>query len=87
LGLLADEAATQQARAAQLRQRVAAGLADRRESLAADGARARAEAEHAQAQAALHAHLAALAVLAGRSPADRDAWRDALLAPADLPRV
>lgn len=87
LQLLADEAAAHEARAAQLHVRVEAGLADRREALAADGERARVQAEQAQSQAALHAHLAALAVLAGRSPAERDGWRAALQAPAPLPGV
>lgn len=87
LRMLADEAAAHEARAGQMRVRVEAGLADRREVLAAEGEQARVQGERAQAQAAQHVHLSALAVLAGRSPAERDAWRDALLASAVLPAV
>lgn len=87
LHLLADEAAAREARAAQMRVRVDAGLADRREALAAEGELARVQAERAHSQAAQQVHLAALAVLAGRSPAERDAWRGALLSPAAMPAV
>lgn len=87
LQLLADEASTHEARVRQLTVRVQAGLADRREVLSAQGELARVAAERAQAEATLHTHAAALAVLTGRSPAERGAWRDALLAPAALPMV
>ena len=87
LRLLGEEAAAHEARARQLQLRVDAGLADRREALAAQGEQRRLQAEAAQAGAALHAHLAALSVLNGRSPAERDAWHQTLLAPATLPAV
>ncbi len=89
--LLADEAAVHEERARQLALRVRAGLADRRELLAAQAEQARVAAERAQAEARLHAHGAALAVLTGRSPAERGAERgaggEALLKPAALPAV
>lgn len=87
LRLLADEAAAHATRAKQLRVRVAAGLADQREALAAESELARVRTDSAQAQAAQHTHLAALALLTGRSPVEGDAWRSRLLAPASLPAV
>jgi outer membrane protein TolC len=85
--LLADEAQAHDSRAQQLRLRVDAGLADRREALAAEGELRRVQAEAAQAEALLHAHLAALAVLGGRSPTEQDVWHRALINPAALPQV
>ena len=87
LRLLGEEAAAHAARTRQLQLRVDAGLADRREALAAQGDVQRVQAEAAQAAAALHAHLAALSVLNGRSPAERSAWHQTLLTPATLPAV
>lgn len=87
LRLLGEEAAAHQARSTQLQLRVDAGLADRREALAAQVEVRRAQAEAAQAAAAVHAHLAVLSVLCGHSPAQRGAWHQALLAPATLPSV
>lgn len=87
LSLLADEAAAHAIRAKQLSVRVAAGLADQREVLAVDVELARLRADSVQARAAQHTHLAALALLAGRSPAEGDAWRSVLLAPGSLPSV
>lgn len=87
VALLASESTAHAQRAAQLQARAEAGLADRREALSAQADQARAQAEQAQAQALVHTHLAALAVLAGRSPAAQDAWQAALLAPANLPAV
>lgn len=85
--LLADEAQAHDVRTQQLRLRVDAGLTDRREALAAAGEGVRVQGEAAQAQALLHTHLAALAVLAGRSPSEQDTWHQALLQPAALPGV
>lgn len=79
------EAGLLERRALQMNVRVAAGLADRREALAAAGEQARLVAQRAQVQAAAEAGAVVLAVLAGRSPTARDAAWDALLAPAELP--
>ncbi len=79
------EATALEQRAHQMRVRVEAGLADRREALAADGDNVRLAAERAQAQAAVEASTVALAVLVGRSPTTRDADLGTLLMPAVLP--
>ena len=85
LQALAAEADAHAARVQQLRTRAEAGLADRREALAAEAEQARVQTERAQAEAARQTHLAALAVLAGRSPADRGPWSAALQTLAALP--
>ena len=72
-------------RSEQMRLRVQSGLADEREALAAEGELAGAQAEHTQLNAGLHAAASALAVLAGRSPAQRDEQWHAMLGTADLP--
>jgi outer membrane protein TolC len=87
LQVLAAEAAAHGNRAQQLRVRAEAGLADPREALAAEAEQVRVQAERAQAEAAQQTHLAALAVLAGRPPTERNAWSAALLVPAALPAV
>ncbi|RUR71254.1 TolC family protein [Variovorax guangxiensis] len=72
-------------RANLLEQRALAGLTDRREVIAADAAIARAEAERGQLLAACHVSVAALAVLAGRSPLTSDPDWDHRVAAAELP--
>ncbi|HHO8148113.1 TPA: TolC family protein [Pseudomonas aeruginosa] len=72
-------------RAAKMNARYEAGLVDRRAMLAATGDHAHRAAEKAQTAAALHAEVAALAVLVGRSPAASDGNWEALIAPAPLP--
>lgn len=85
--LLTEEANAQAVRLRQLRLRADAGLADRREALAAEGEQQRVLVEAAQSEAVLQAHLAALAVLCNRRPSEREAWHLALLTPAALPAV
>jgi len=85
--VLLEELATYEARVKQLFTRSYAGLADRREALVAQGELARMRSERAQAEAFLHAHLAALSVMAGRNPHERSKWREALLVIAPLPEV
>ncbi len=84
-------AQTLQQREGLLQARVQAGLADRREALAASGERVQLQAERAQAAAAEQVHRAALAVLAGRTPqaagqpaatAQDQRWQALLAAPA-----
>ena len=85
LRVLAREAAALAPRTQMMQVRLEAGLADRREALAAEAEELRVTAEKAQAQTVLQTHLSALAVLTGRSPTVRDAWTTALLVPAALP--
>ena len=74
-------------RASLLRARFDAGLSDSRETLAADSELARIASERLHSEAALQGHLAALALLTGRSPDGRSAWRERLLRPSQLPAV
>jgi NodT family efflux transporter outer membrane factor (OMF) lipoprotein len=83
LARLHEESDVLQRRHALLQARERAGLADKREALAAQAQREQALATIAQTQAALHGTRAALAVLAGRAPttAEADSTWQALLAP------
>lgn len=87
LSLLAQEADALAPRSRQLQARVSAGLADRREALAARADESRVAAERAQAQARLQQHLDALALLTARTPGTRDDWSAVLLVPAPLPEA
>ncbi|HRL55534.1 MAG TPA: TolC family protein, partial [Acidovorax temperans] len=73
LAQLQEESDVLQRRHALLQARERAGLADKREALAAKAQREQALATIAQTQAALHGTRAALAVLAGRAPATAEA--------------
>lgn len=84
---LAAELSARQDHAKQMESRVTAGLADRREAYAAQAEVARVKAEHAAAMAATEVQVAALAVLVGRSPTQRDQLPDAILRVAPLPAV
>ena len=74
-------------RVAKMNARYEAGLVDRRAMLAATADHARLVAEKVQTAAALHAEVAALAVLVGRSPMASDGDWEALIAPAPLPNA
>ncbi|MBV1774576.1 TolC family protein [Burkholderiaceae bacterium DAT-1] len=75
---LVEEVTVLSERSRHLTARVDAGLIDRAVLLAAQGDEARAVSEQAQARAMLERHLDALAVLTGRSPAERGAWAGSL---------
>lgn len=84
---LDEELEVSQQRLDRVRARVAAGLVDRREGLAIEAEREQLQAERSQGVAAVHIATSALAVLVGRSPTQTDAAWQALIAPADLPRL
>ena len=84
---LDEELEVSQQRLDRVKARVAAGLVDRREGLAIEAEREQLQAERSQVVAAAHIATSALAVLVGRSPTQTDAAWQALIAPADLPRL
>lgn len=70
-----------------LQNRALAGVIDRREAIAGQVDLASVDTAQAAMSAAIEQERAALAVLTGRSPTQKDSAWDALLTPADLPAV